>query len=665
MITPGQILGQYHILDKLGEGGMGAVYKAEQPAIKRVVVVKVLSANVADNRDMLERFKRELDIIARLEHPHILPVYDFGEFEGSPYIVMRYMGGGSLLDRLQARNLSREELLRAFDQIAQALEYAHERTIIHRDLKPANVLLDESGNAYLADFGLAKALEGSQELTKTGSILGTPAYMSPEQARGDKLDQRSDVYSLAIMAYEALAGQQPFQGKSTWDLIRLQITATPPSIVSINPELPFEVESVINAALSKNPADRPATVVEFVRALRTALASADSEGLAGTASSAYPSTRAAVAPLTAAQSRAASMRSARASAAPVAPASAAAARSQAAASAPAIPRSAAIAVPAVLLLVLIGGVAVVAVLGIGAYIFRDKLFPPSAATYAVGDSPRAVLTDGSALWVANGFDNSVTQLQATNCTATADSCGQALATYPVDELPVAIVEADGKLWVASALNSKLTALDKTSGATLLQVDLPNVPTAMIGTSDALWIANQFGNTVTKVDFAGNVVADFSVSGGPVALAFLDGIIWVATPANNEVVGITPADGTVVASVALEGQPVALVATTDYVWAAIADKNQVVAIESQYQSVHSTLNVGASPVALMFDGQRVWSANQGDNTLSKIDPKSFSVTSTVKLSAKPYALAASTCGDACRDIWVASEASDSVLRVRVP
>ncbi len=664
MITPGQILGQYHILDKLGEGGMGAVYKAEQPAIKRVVVVKVLSASVADNRDMLERFKRELDIIARLEHPHILPVYDFGEFEGSPYIVMRFMGGGSLLDRLQQRNLSRDELLKCFDQIAEALAYAHERTIIHRDLKPANVLLDERGNAYLADFGLAKALEGSQELTKTGSILGTPAYMSPEQARGDKLDQRSDVYSLAIMAYEALAGQQPFRGNSTWDLIRQQITATPPSIVSINPELPFEVEEVINAALSKDPAERPATVIEFVRALRTALASARSDGLAAAASSAYPSTRAAVAPPTAAQSRAASMRGSRASAA-VAPASAARSQAAASASAPAIPRSAAIAVPAVLLLVLLGGVALVAVLGIGAYIFRNQLFPPSAATYTVGDSPRAVLSDGASLWVANGFDNSVAQLQATNCTATAASCGQALATYPVDDLPVAIADADGKLWVASALNSKLTALDRNSGAVVMQVDLPNVPSAMISTSDALWIANQFGNSVTKVDFAGNIVADFPVPGGPVALAFMDGTIWVATPNNNEVIGILPADGTVVANVPLEGQPVALAATPGYVWAAVADKNQVVAIESQYQTVHSTLNVGQSPVALMSDGLHVWSANQGDSTLSQIDPSSFSVTATIKLNAKPYALAASVCGGNCRDIWIASEASDSVLRVRVP
>src|SRR3989338_1198123 len=209
-ITPGQMIGQYRVGAKIGEGGMGAVYQAEQPAIGRTVVLKVLSANLTDNPEMLDRFKREVDIIARLEHPHILPVYDFGQHEGNPYIVMRFMGGGALLDRMRAQTLTREQLLRTLEQVADALDYAHERNIVHRDLKPANILLDERGNACLADFGLAKTLEGSADLTATGSILGTPAYMSPEQARGEKLNARSDVYSLAVMTYEALAGRQLF-----------------------------------------------------------------------------------------------------------------------------------------------------------------------------------------------------------------------------------------------------------------------------------------------------------------------------------------------------------------------------------------------------------------------------------------------------------------------
>ncbi|HKZ68863.1 MAG TPA: serine/threonine-protein kinase, partial [Anaerolineales bacterium] len=298
-LSSGQIIGQYRILEKIGEGGMGAVYTAEQSGVHRTVVLKVLSANVADNPEMLDRFKRELDIIAQLENPHILPVYDFGQYENNPYIVMRFMGGGSLLDGLRARSLTREQILNCFDQIAAALDYAHGRHIIHRDLKPANVLLDERANAYLADFGLAKTLEGSAELTKTGSVLGTPAYMSPEQARGDKLDARADIYALGVMAFEALAGQQPFTGKTAWELIKKQLTEPPPSIISLNADLPLAVEETINHALAKNRDERPAHAGDFVKELRAALANTPTLVSSAASLSPQPSTRGNVAGATA------------------------------------------------------------------------------------------------------------------------------------------------------------------------------------------------------------------------------------------------------------------------------------------------------------------------------------------------------------------------------
>src|SRR3990172_12185234 len=186
-LTPGQTIGQYRIVQKIGEGGMGAVYKADQPSIPRAVVIKVLGSGFAEYTDALDRFRRELDMITRLEHPHILPVYDYGEIDGNPYIVMRYMTGGSLQDRLQSGGGTRSEGLRLLDQGALALDFAHDRGIIHRDLKPGNVLVDDAGNAYLADFGLAKSISGTQDLTATGSTLGSPAYMSPHHARGEKL----------------------------------------------------------------------------------------------------------------------------------------------------------------------------------------------------------------------------------------------------------------------------------------------------------------------------------------------------------------------------------------------------------------------------------------------------------------------------------------------
>lgn len=271
-LTAGQHIGQYEIRDKLGEGGMGAVYRAEQSAIGRSVAIKVLSTNFADDPESLDRFKREVDIIAQLEHPHVLPVYDFGQIDGSPYIVMRFMGGGSLLDRLRAGSVTPEQVLRLLDHIAEALDYAHAHDVIHRDLKPANVLIDEAGNAYLADFGLAKTMEGTRDLTRTGSILGTPAYMSPEQARGEKLDRRSDVYSFGVLAYQALSGQLPFIANSAMEFIDKHLHEAPSSILRYAPQYPQGVDDVLGGALAKDKTKRPSEASEVMRGLRAALA---------------------------------------------------------------------------------------------------------------------------------------------------------------------------------------------------------------------------------------------------------------------------------------------------------------------------------------------------------------------------------------------------------
>jgi serine/threonine-protein kinase len=304
-IDVGQTFGQYTITTKLGEGGMGAVYRAEQSAIGRSVAIKVLSANFADDPEALDRFKREVDIIAQLEHPHILPVYDFGQVDGSPYIVMRFMGGGSLLERLRARTLTPEQVLRLLDHVAEALDYAHNHDVIHRDLKPANVLIDEAGNGYLADFGLAKTMEGSRDLTRTGSILGTPAYMSPEQARGEKLDRRSDVYSFGVLAYQALSGQLPFMATSAMEYIDKHLHAEPSSILRYAPQYPEGVNDVLTGALAKDKTRRPSQATAVMTALRAALAGGASAVHPGMLGAAPASTRAAPAAAPMAGTRAA------------------------------------------------------------------------------------------------------------------------------------------------------------------------------------------------------------------------------------------------------------------------------------------------------------------------------------------------------------------------
>jgi serine/threonine protein kinase len=183
-LQPGQMLGSYRIIGQIGQGGMATVYKAYQASMDRNVAVKVLPGQLAESPEFMKRFQQEARIIARLEHPHILPVFDYGENDGITYFVMRYLEAGTLKDKMESgRPLSLTEIDRLFSQLADALSYAHSMGVVHRDLKPANALIDSRGNLFLTDFGIAKILEeASPRLTQTDAIMGTPAYISPEQA---------------------------------------------------------------------------------------------------------------------------------------------------------------------------------------------------------------------------------------------------------------------------------------------------------------------------------------------------------------------------------------------------------------------------------------------------------------------------------------------------
>ncbi|MCS6872651.1 MAG: serine/threonine protein kinase, partial [Anaerolineae bacterium] len=212
-----------------------------------------------------ERFQREARIIAKLEHPHILPIIDFGESDGIYYIVMRYMDGGSLDDLMRQRRLSPDEIAHYLDQIASALDYAHQKGVIHRDLKPNNVLLDRANNCYLTDFGIARIEGAERKLTATGSVMGTPAYMSPEQAMGRAVDGRSDIYALGVMLYEMVTGKLPFTADTTAALIFQHVYEAPPSARQLDPNLPEAVDALFNRALAKVPEMRYHTAEELAR----------------------------------------------------------------------------------------------------------------------------------------------------------------------------------------------------------------------------------------------------------------------------------------------------------------------------------------------------------------------------------------------------------------
>ncbi|HET8833881.1 MAG TPA: protein kinase, partial [Gemmatimonadales bacterium] len=261
---------RYVLERELGRGGMATVYLARDLRHDRPVALKVLHPDLAHALGA-DRFQREIKLAARLQHPHILTVHDSGETDGRLWFTMPYVEGESLRDRLRReQRLPVEEALRITREAAQALHYAHEHGVVHRDIKPENLLLTKDGSTLIADFGIARAVEGDEHLTKTGSSMGTPAYMSPEQANGEPADARTDVYSLGAVLYEMLAGKPPFTGSSAVAIVAKWLTEPIPSVRATRPDVPEDVDQSIQRALARSAPDRFATTAEFVRALQGA-----------------------------------------------------------------------------------------------------------------------------------------------------------------------------------------------------------------------------------------------------------------------------------------------------------------------------------------------------------------------------------------------------------
>jgi serine/threonine protein kinase len=261
-------IGLYEIKSELGRGGMATVYRGYDPRFEREVAVKVLPRELlhADPQFRL-RFEREAKIVAQLEHSAIVPVYDVGEADGQPYFVMRYMNGGSLSERIKAGIFSVEEAARILGEIAPGLDEAHSKGIVHRDIKPSNILFDKKGNPYISDFGIAK-LSQAQSGNVTGSaIIGTPAYMAPEQAQGDEVDGRADIYALGIILYEMLTGRQPYEADTPMAVAIKHITDPVPQIRTANPKLPEGMETIIQKAMAKNRNERFSSALEMTDAL--------------------------------------------------------------------------------------------------------------------------------------------------------------------------------------------------------------------------------------------------------------------------------------------------------------------------------------------------------------------------------------------------------------
>jgi len=266
-----QSFGSYTILEQIGKGGMSTVYRAIQTSIGRSVAVKVLLGSLVEqDKSFMERFNREVQVAANLQHPHILPVYDYGIYESKPYIVMAYLQGGTLSDRIQQGPMSLSEVLAITSQIADALDFAHNQGIIHRDIKPSNVMLDKQGNGYLADFGLAKiSSEAGSNLTGS-NMLGTPDYMAPDFSEVGGVTPSVDIYALGVTIYQMFTGRVPYQASTPMGVIMAHLSQPVPDMIGARPDLPETIQQVIATAMAKKASDRYKTAGMLHEALKSA-----------------------------------------------------------------------------------------------------------------------------------------------------------------------------------------------------------------------------------------------------------------------------------------------------------------------------------------------------------------------------------------------------------
>lgn len=271
----GQTINGYEIYEQIGFGGQGAVYKAREIAVGRDVAIKVILPAFSDTPAFIQRFETEASLIAQLEHPHIIPLYSYWRDETGAFLVMRYLGQGSLRSKLRNEGaLSLEEIHRIMTQLVSGLAVAHKAGVVHRDIKPDNILFDAHGNIYLSDFGIARILNSDLDLTDAGAVVGSPGYLSPEQIRNEEITPRTDIYSLGIILFEMLTGKPPFQDEAL-AVISRHLTEPVPDLSEYRPDLPIQFNDIIQKATAKNPDDRFADVGAFLAAIDAAMALVD------------------------------------------------------------------------------------------------------------------------------------------------------------------------------------------------------------------------------------------------------------------------------------------------------------------------------------------------------------------------------------------------------
>ncbi len=689
---------------------MGVVFRATQLTLGRPVALKLIATAYASDIAFRERFKREWEIAAAIDHPNVIPLYEAGEANDHLFIAMRWVEGRDLSYLLHyERQLAPDRAVRIISQIAAALDAAHNRGLVHRDVKPANVLVAAEDHVYLTDFGLSRDA-GASRMTKTGLFVGSVDYAAPEQVRGEATSARTDVYALGAMLYQVLTGAVPFDRPTEVAKMYAHITEPPPAVTALRPDVPAAFDAIVARAMAKDASERFASAGELARAAQAILgppAAAQSWAAPPSSVPGWTTVAGSRPAVPAPPPAPASVRGsfpAVPAPAPVAAVSApqpsisaavpvGSALSWAAAPANGTPRAeeatsagevtptGGVAAPAdgrrlrlglgiALPVVLLAGLAFALFTALGG---EDPTPPPppqatptptatvqpsrAVATIEVGDGPDGVAVSDGRVFVANQRDGTLSVLDS----ATNEPAGEAI---PAGERPDGVVAGKGVVWVGAAGSDAVERFESQGEPVrTANVDVGDRPEALSLGKQLLWVANFNAGTVNRVDRAtpSLVGGPIGVGRGPAGIFVGRRFVWVTNSKDDTVNRIDPSTAQVVGgAIEVGDRPRGVLETADAAWIANAGDDTVTRLDRKTgEPLGDPIRVGRNPRHLAFGFDSVWVTNNNDNTVTRIDAKTGRIIGApIAVGEKPLGIA--TGGGA---VWVANHESDTVTRIQ--
>jgi serine/threonine-protein kinase len=677
-ISAGSIVAGYRIESVAGQGGMGVVYRATQLGLGRPVALKLIATELAHDVSFRQRFQRESQIAASIDHPNVIPVYEAGESDGSLFLAMRYVDGtdlGALVGR--EGRLAPERATRIVAQIAAALDAAHRRALVHRDVKPANVLLAaEDEHVYLTDFGLTKRTTSAAALTRTGMFVGTLDYCAPEQIRGEPADGRADVYALGCVLFRCLTGEAPYERDSDVAKMYAHLNDPIPTVTALAPDVPAAFDGVLAKVLAKEPDDRYSTAGEFAQAALTALAGGP-----------LPAPAPVAAPPPPPVSVAAPVPASTAPTAPPPPPSAPSAAPSTVEPEEELPWVQRHRVALGGTLATVFAVALIAVALSAAGVIggsedsggdaakqvaatptatptatatpapEAQAQPKAVASVKVGKGPDGIAVDEKGVvWVNNHDDGTVTRIDG----KTEKVLGQ---PFPVGTNVDGIATGKGITYVAVAGEDRVQrfegADDPVEGGS---VKVGDDPEAIALGKQLVWVANRRDNSVNRLDRAtpSTVGGPIGVGSGPTGIFVGKSTVWVANTGDNTVTRIDPSTAKIKGDpIPVGNSPRGIKEGFKSAWVANSADNTVTRLNRDTgEPIGQPIEVGTNPREIAIGLGFVWVTNRDDGTVTRIDPKTARVVGNpITVGTRPLGIAVG--GGA---VWVANHGGDSVTKI---